>query len=135
MSRSGYSDEWMDWSTICWRGAVASALRGKRGQAFLRELADEMDTMPIRELIADSLRTKDGCLCTLGVVGNARGVDLESLDPLDREAVAAAFGIAPAMAAEIVYMNDEAAWNAETSAQRWTRMRAWVAEQIKTPSA
>lgn len=134
MSRSGYSDDWMGWSTICWRGAVASALRGKRGQAFLGELADAMDAMPERVLIADNLRATDGCLCTLGVVGAARGVDLESLDPLDREAVAAAFGIAPAMAAEIVYMNDEAAWNAETPAQRWVRMRAWVAEQIKLPS-
>lgn len=134
MSRSGYSDDWMDWSTICWRGAVASALRGKRGQAFLRELADAMDAMPERVLIADSLRTEDGCMCTLGVVGAARRMDLESLDPQDREAVAGAFGIAPAMAAEVVYMNDEAAWSAETTSERWTRMRAWVTEQIK-PSA
>lgn len=134
MSRSGYSDDWMDWSTICWRGAVASSLRGRRGQAFLRELADAMDAMPERILIADNLRTANGCMCTLGVVGASRGIDLESLNPEHTEAVAKAFGIAPAMAAEIVFMNDEAAWNAETPSERWARMRAWVSEQIK-PSA
>jgi hypothetical protein len=37
MSRSGYSDDLENWSLIRWRGAVASAIRGRRGQAFLRE--------------------------------------------------------------------------------------------------
>ena len=57
--------------------------------------------MIAHELIAD------GAFCTLGVVGQARGVDLAALDPEDREAVAKAFDIAPALAAEIVYENDE----------------------------
>jgi hypothetical protein len=37
MSRSGYSDDYGDdepWQLIMWRGAVASAFRGRRGQPF-----------------------------------------------------------------------------------------------------
>ena len=35
------------------------------------------------------------------------------------------------MAAEIVFMNDEGSYLAETPEQRWTRMRKWVGEQLK----
>lgn len=35
MSRSGYSDDCYGWELICWRGAVNSAIKGKRGQSFL----------------------------------------------------------------------------------------------------
>lgn len=49
MSRSGYCDDGENgWATICWRGAVKSALRGKRGQSFLLELAEAMDAMPTK---------------------------------------------------------------------------------------
>lgn len=108
MSRSGYSEDCDDnWQLICWRGAVASALRGKRGQAFLKELIAALDAMPEKELIGDSLVTADGQYCALGVVGAARGIDLNKLDPDDPYQVAKAFGIAQAMAQEIVYENDE----------------------------
>jgi len=47
MSRSGYSDDCDDqWSLICWRGAVKSAIRGKRGQAFLKEMLAALDALP-----------------------------------------------------------------------------------------
>lgn len=71
---------------------------------------------------------------------------LRPVDPDDRFQVAKHFGIAPALAAEIVYFNDERGhtwgdqdipgvgrrWSRipETPEARWTRMRAWVAEQI-----
>ena len=42
MSRSGYSDSLENWDLIRWRGQVASAIRGKRGQQLLKELADAM---------------------------------------------------------------------------------------------
>jgi len=130
MSRSGYSDDCGGWDLICWRGAVKSALKGKRGQAFLIELRDAMDAMPAKRLIADSLEA-EGEFCTIGVVGAKRGVDMAVLDPDDREAVGEAFGISPAMASEIVFMNDEGSWQAETPEQRWVRMRKWVESNIK----
>lgn len=43
MSRSGYNDYSIDnWDLIRWRGQVASAIKGKRGQAFLRELIEAL---------------------------------------------------------------------------------------------
>lgn len=130
MSRSGYSDGCDGWSLICWRGAVESALRGKRGQEFLKQLAESLDEMPVKRLISHDLEAQ-GEFCTIGVLGAKRGVDMAKLDPNDREEVAGVFGIAPAMAAEIVFMNDEGSYIAETPEQRWTRMRKWVGEQLK----
>ncbi|QJI28923.1 hypothetical protein HKK55_09410 [Pseudomonas sp. ADAK18] len=134
MSRSGYSDDYSGWDLVCWRGAVNSALKGKRGQAFLIELRDALEAMPAKRLIADSLQA-DGEFCTIGALGAKRGVDMKALDPDDREAVGEAFDIAPAMASEIVFMNDEASWQAETPEQRWVRMRDWITSQIKVETA
>jgi hypothetical protein len=130
MSRSGYNDDYGGWDLICWRGAVKSALRGKRGQAFLIELRDALDAMPGKRLIADSL-VAEGEFCTIGVIGAKRGMDMAVLDPDDRDAVGEAFGISPAMASEIVFMSDEGSWKAETAEQRWVRMRDWVESNIK----
>lgn len=129
MSRSGYSDDCDGWSLICWRGAVTSAIRGKRGQEFLSQLADALDEMPVKRLVAQELEA-GGEFCTIGVLGAKRGIELSKLDPNDREEVAGVFGIAPALAAEIVFMNDEGSWQKESPEQRWSRMRQWVADQI-----
>lgn len=153
MSRSGYSDDCDSWALIRWRGAVASAIRGKRGQAFLSEVLAALDAMPVRELAADSLANHAGQFCTLGAVGAARGVELAKLEEQDRDVIAAAFGIPEALAAEIMFENDERerrvyverhgpprpgydpygiGWDVRdaTGAERWARMRKWVADQI-----
>ncbi len=130
MSRSGYSDDCDGWALIRWRGAVESAMKGKRGQKFLIELAEAMDAMPVKELIANEL-VEQGSFCALGVVGRKRGIAIESIDPEDSRTVAEQFGIANAMAQEIVFMNDEGAWYDETPQQRWSRMRHWVDINIR----
>lgn len=136
MSRSGYCD---DYEGIgLWRGAVASAIRGKRGQAFLRELLSTLDSMPEKRLLAVTVNRAEGC-CTLGAIAKSRGVDTSDIDAQIEagddwgigEELGTRLGIASAMAQEIVYMNDEAAWHVETPEQRFTRMRAWVAENIQ----
>ncbi|WP_236326396.1 hypothetical protein [Pseudomonas poae] len=106
-----------------------SALKGKRGQAFLIELRDALDAMPEKRLVADTLEA-DGQFCTLGVLGAKRGIDMGTIDAHCRETVSEAFGIAPAMAAEVVFENDECGWN-ETPEQRWQRMRKWIGSHIK----
>lgn len=128
MSRSGYSDECGGWDLIRWRGAVASGMRGKRGQQLLQELADAMDAMPVKELIAEELQI-DNQFCALGVVGHARKIDMNEVDIYNRDAVGRMFNISPAMAAEIAYMNDE--FSHETPAARWARMRSWVSDNLK----
>lgn len=141
MSRSGYCDDVEDnWRHICWRGAVASAIKGKRGQAMLIELRDALDAMPNKRLVADELQA-DGEFCTLGVLGAKRGIDMADIDPGCAETVANVFGIADAMAREIVYENDEYGgdWQwvdgerkyvKESPEHRFQRMRAWVDSQI-----
>lgn len=131
MSRSGYVDECDDnWSMICWRGAVKSAIRGKRGQKFLTELLEALDNMTSKRLIKDELEYK-GEFCALGVIGLSRGVDMENLDPDDSLEVAKEFNIAESLAREIVFENDEGTIFIENSEQRWVRVRAWVASLVK----
>lgn len=129
MSRSGYSDECdNEWALIRWRGAVASAICGRRGQALLKEMANALDAMEDKSLIANEFGA-DGAYCALGVVGKSRGIAMDGLDPLDRAAVALTFGIAPALAAEIMYVNDEVGWGL-TPQQRFHYVRRWIQEHI-----
>lgn len=133
MSRSGYCDDLDQLSLGRWRGVVASATRGRRGQALLRALLVALDAMPVKELIAHQLAA-EGEVCALGALGREQGMNLGELDPDDYDAVATAFGIAPPLAREIVWVNDEAGpWRGETPAERWVRVRAWVAAQVREP--
>ena len=132
MSRSGYGDCHDQWTLICWRGAVASAIRGRRGQALLRDMLAALDALPAPRLIEGYLEREGpyGGVCALGAVGRARGMDMHEIEPADREQVAACFGIAEALAAEIAYVNDEDRFGAETPEQRWVRVRKWVERQL-----
>ena len=170
MSRSGYSDDNDDdplahWR---WRQAVKCAIEGKRGQGLLRELMEALDAMLDKRLFPGSFATAEGEVCTLGVLGIKRGTqmgDLGNDDDCDPVEVGRRFGIAKAMAAEIMYLNDEYVdewgwvdvefcgpvrpfwpdWGRHTKsvrrhndshpAERWQRMRAWVAGSLKTPNA
>lgn len=156
MSRSGYDDNYGDedpWGLIRYRGAVKSAFRGKRGQAFLKEMLEALDALPEKRLITEDLvidgenggfivggdRITDeggaiyhiGDVCALGAVGVKRGLDMAEIDPHCIEIVAPTFGVAEAMAREIVYENDDGFYGRETPEQRFQRMRKWVAAQIK----
>lgn len=134
MSRSGYSEDLDTLDLGRWRGQVASATRGKRGQQFFRDLLAALDAMPEKRLIAHELE-KDGQVCAIGSLGVKRGINMAEMDPEEPDEVAAAFNIASCLAQETVYMNDEAHYSPETPEQRWVRMRAWVAEQIRSDSA
>ena len=156
MSRSGYSDECDGWELIRWRGAVKSAIRGKRGQQALRDLLAALDALPEKRLAAESLVTEGGEFCALGALGKARGMDMESIHLQERGDVARAFGISEALAAEIMYENDECLdeytainvdiegpmrpWECHrqlrrvldknAGRRRWNYMREWVASNI-----
>jgi hypothetical protein len=111
MSRSGYSDDCDDpLAHGRWRQAVKRALHGQRGQALLRELVQALDAMDDKRLYPGSFATPEGEFCTLGVLGTKRGTKMDDLGDdyeCDTAQVGQRFGIAPAMAAEIMYMNDE----------------------------
>jgi len=139
MSRSGYSDEIDDtWAWVRWRGAVASAIRGKRGQALLREAMAALDAMPGKRLIPHTFEDS-GAFCTLGAVAAQRGIEPGSLNPggpdydIDHKKIAATFDAPPALVHEIMYMNDEGfEWLRDiTPEERWVKMRKWIESQIR----
>lgn len=134
MSRSGCTDDIDDqWALIRWRGAVASAIRGKRGQAFLREMIAALDAMPEKRLIVDELVSDRGC-CALGAVAIARGLDVSNVHAHSPSEVGAAFGIPRALAAEIEFENDDYFGFGDTREDadhyRWKRMRQWCLSNL-----
>jgi hypothetical protein len=134
MSRSGYSDDYDNYAVLmCYRGVVASATRGKRGQRFFRELVAALDVMPEKRLIAHDLENPEG-VCALGALGKQKGVALPRLDPEDDygengDRLAPVFDIASQLANEVMYMNDDRSEN-DSPERRWKRMRDWAARQI-----
>jgi hypothetical protein len=99
-----------------WRGAMQAAKRGKRGQAFFRDLIEALDEMPVKELAAHSF-TRDGEVCSLGALALKRVIDVSEFEPpqgedewddeIDHDALATKFGIAACLAREVMYENDE----------------------------
>jgi len=129
MSRSGYTDELDPQALAMYRGQVASAIRGRRGQQLLRDMLAGLDALPNKRLVTGELQV-GGEVCALGAAGRARGVDMDNLDPEDYERVARTFDVADQLAREVAYLNDEH-WRPETPEQRWQRMRDWAASQLR----
>lgn len=140
MSRSGYIDDLGDDDPLAygrWRGRLMSSIRGKNGQAFLREIIEALDALPEKRLVANSFAEPDGQnFCTLGAVGHKRGVDLAQFaeqiadDDLDQGSVAGVFGISYVLACEIMAENDDCGPHHETPEQRWSRMRRWAERHL-----
>lgn len=157
MSRSGYSDDDDDPLALGrYRAQVMSAIRGKRGQALLRELLAALDAMPNKRLVAGELEA-DGQFCALGVVGQARGLNLAAIDSYDVESLGPKFNIAEQLAREIMWVNDDHVndfrwveaevfgplqpWqsrftsfrvpNETAGFERWQEVRKWVASHIR----
>lgn len=127
--RSGYSDDCDGWALIMWRGAVNSAIKGKRGQAFLHEMKAAMDAMPNKRLISGEL-IEGGDVCAIGSVIAARGIDAE-LHPYDSEGIAKHVGISNALVKEIASINDDDfGYQLETPEERYARVYRWVKEQL-----
>lgn len=137
MSRSGYSDDYDEQfpnAGALYQASVDNALVGKRGQKFLHDLVAALDALPEKRLIAEDL-IREGAVCAIGAVGLARGIDMTGINPENAEKVGKLFGIAPRMAREIVFQNDERGWfdysDNETPEERWVRMRIWALERIE----
>lgn len=137
MGRSGYTDDYdTEIPGQLYRQAVHRAIAGYRGQHLLKKLRDALDAMPVKRLIAGQIRNAAGEVCALGALDpSAPNYDDDcDWDDGHSRKLADHFGVAHALAAEIVYMNDEAMeWRCrdETPEQRWQRMRQWVDEQIR----
>ena len=133
MSRSGYTEDYDgDYPNAInlYRGAVKRAFKGKRGQAFLRELLAVLDAMPEKKLAANVWVEPSGAACALGVVAQARGLtdkfeQFDPGDPSDTDYAGDLLGIAQSMARELVWINDDGFFR-ESDEGRWARVRAMV---------
>ena len=144
MSRSGYSDDCYGWELVRWRGAVASAICGKRGQALLKELETALVSLPEKKLIQHEFANPEtGQVCALGAVALKRrlaeGVslpdalkDVEAKYPEGEEAevIAEEMNVANALVKEITSVNDDEFYGRSTPEERYKRVLNWVREQI-----
>jgi hypothetical protein len=123
-----------------WRGQVESAIRGKDGQKFLKELVRALDALPEKKLISESLQVQDGAVCALGAVARARGIDMTQWtpgpddDPDDFHydqvhELAGTFNVAHQLISEIIWENDEGNYNSPE--HRWAAMRKFAINRIK----
>jgi hypothetical protein len=114
---------------------IERTIKGKRSQAFLKELAASMDAMPEKRLIKNELISEVGDVCAIGSVCKAKGIDVSNVDMEDRDAVGKLVNISGSLAAEIEYLNDEAAYRSkETPEERWIRIRQWVTKNLLEPA-
>ena len=136
-NRSGYSEDGDEWALIRWRGAVKSALYGKRGQLFLEGAALVLDALPEHKLTQGEFEDA-GVYCLLGAVAVSRGIDVSGLNYEDTKSLAVTFNISEAMVKEIMYENDNCVMDEREycalrnfdstnyGEKRWLLMRDWV---------
>lgn len=147
MSRSGYCEDYEEPALTLYWQAVENAIKGKRGQALLKELEAALVALPEKRLATDDmarwdeLHPADSEVCALGAVALKRGLDkgkdrltvikeimekfpegLEACELTDE------FNIAECLAKEITYVNDE--MSSGGPERRYEHVLKWVREQI-----
>ena len=168
MGRSGYSDcddyDTEDQYLInLHAGALASALRGRRGQAFLQRLAAALDSMPAKSLCkiqsgdevdgvrdpvtrvwtyppgTDRLGLPDGQVCVLGSLAKAEGMDPVAIDATEHKTLAKLFNVSEILVRELEWENDQrysVGPDGETEGEaRWRHLREWVVAHTVKPVA
>lgn len=144
MSRSGYSDDLDHWALIRWRGQVASAIRGKRGQALLKEMETALLALPEKRLCAGWHDAPSGEVCALGAVALKRKMDKgkHRVDAMEEivnefpketaaEEVGKEFNVADQLAQEITYINDEYGPYGCTPEKRYEIVLEWIRDNLK----
>lgn len=152
MSRSGYTDDCE--GINLYRGNVERCLKGRKGQAALREMRDALEAMPEKKLVADAFACDDG-VCAMGALARHREVekgvpfdeaqaaviDLARRKGLDEgdvnsaaDCAANALSIPRYLAREVAFENDDhdgfGVGRKDDPEARHARMLKWVNEQI-----
>ena len=151
MDRAGYTEDFDDEDGALrlgrWRGCVASATRGKRGQKFLKLALKALDQMQDKRLAANTFGVGEGgCMCLMSSIATETGraavlsdvaraghVDEWGYcdDPVYAHGLLAdAFDSASPLSQELVHLNDEGPRH-ETPHQRWQRMRRTISQMVK----
>jgi hypothetical protein len=130
-----------------WAANVERSLKGKKGQAALRELEAALLALPEKRLIADHLEA-NGEVCALGALGRYKQTPLpaepkhsdeygEWQEDYEIEELMVNFGqslgVPRLVAVEIVCRNDDK-WLHNTPETRYQRMLSWTRKQLREPS-
>jgi hypothetical protein len=139
------------WGYVRYRGALRNAIKGKRGQAFLKELLEAIEALPEKKLAVGAFRDRDGCASALGALALKRGHspdELAGFHYMTPDQLARFFGIQPVLIRHIVHMHDveipficayrhnnitlEIEDDEETRAEAWRDMHNWLNRSIVT---
>lgn len=134
-------DEWANLHAGRWERNLRATLKGKKGQAALRELEAALLAMPDKRLVRGTFYEVDEYgneeCCVLGALASYRGEEvaawLNDADDASAEDTAhwasKKLGMTFTMAYQLVWMNDED-YMLKTPEERWERMLRWVRERI-----
>jgi hypothetical protein len=108
VSRINYSDEEdFPGQFNIWQANCRRSIRGKRGQAELRELEAALVALPSKRLIHGALEDNDGDVCAIAAYGRHKGIDLSKFDPeYNSDEVGIAGGMPRLVAWKVVELND-----------------------------
>lgn len=134
-----------------WRQAARNALRGRKGQAVLRELREALLALSASRLLKGYF-CHDGEVCALGALakyrlergqaipatfGRAQYTRLEEIeraedveDEYTTMYLGEKMGLKKTLAWAVAWENDEGGWDSDTPEQRYQRMSRWVEGQI-----
>lgn len=153
MSRfeDGYDEDFPNQSALWWAN-TERALKGKRGQAFLKEMEEALLALPKKRLIEGAV-CFEGDVCANGALAlkrrMANGEKLEdAMKWLEENApdedtyadetgffMEKHFGILERLAIHAAYVNDEYSQATQTPEARYEKVLGWVREQrAKTTS-
>ena len=136
MDRSNYTEDPND-DVLAYgryRGQAASCIRGKRGQAFIRELLEALDGMENKELISGKLINEKGQACAIGAVLLGRGKsedEVQAIEYDDSRSVALELGIPCQLVGEIEFMNDNFYTSDHHNSMRWRYIKQWAEQQVE----
>jgi hypothetical protein len=147
MSRINYcDDEDFQNQAFLWEANQERSIKGRKGQAALRELEAALLALPEKQLIADELENAEGQVCAVGalarfkgkenpMVGDSFGSEEDNLtineDKIERVTVdfAQELGVPRMVAIAIVHENDDE-WKPVTPEQRYRRVLGWTQRQL-----
>jgi len=135
-------DDWEPWMNGQRAGALRSAIRGRRGQQFLRDLVNALDALPEPELSAGALEDKEtGCCCAFGAVRRHRGAESVPLGfhPMEEDVtpdhLTEPFDVSRALAWEVVEAKE--GWSKSNlpgaRRQRFKDVRRWAVGALLVP--
>jgi hypothetical protein len=147
-----YDDEDFNNQAALYQANTDRALRGKRGQVFLREMEEALLMLPKKELINGAV-CREGQVCAIGALALKRKRDAgdsisAALYWLEKEAPdewseadsTAAYAsehldVLERLAYRMAWINDRYEPEEETSEKRYERVLKWVREHRKAPVA